>query len=147
MINIRDYQKSDFEATRNLMQQLVTLYKTKFDEKNWEMALKSREFSPQQRTLVAEYDGVVRGMCFIDVKWNEIGFIIGNIKNVIVDEQFRNKGISIKLLDAANEILNDMAVDKIQINVNIQVKEVIPLFEKFGYNQEYIAMSKLIQKK
>ncbi|MHA1129276.1 MAG: GNAT family N-acetyltransferase [Candidatus Helarchaeota archaeon] len=147
MIKIRDYQKNDFNATKQLMQQLVKIYKTDFDEKNWEMTLKSRQFSPQQRTLIAEYDGNIAGMCFIDVKWNEIGFIIGNIKNIIVDENYRNKGISIKLMDRANEILKEMAVDKIQINVNIEVKEVIPLFEKMGYHQEYVAMSKTIKKK
>lgn len=146
MIKIRDYQNNDFESTKNLMRQLVKLYKTDFDEKIWEMTLRQRRFSPQQRTLIAEYDSIIAGMCFIDVKWNEIGFIIGNIKNIIIDEKYRNKGISIALMEKANEILKDMAVDKIQINVNVEVKEVIPLFEKMGYKQEYIAMSKVIKK-
>ncbi len=146
MIKIRDYQNNDFEATKNLMRQLVKLYKIDFDEKIWEMTLRQRKFSPQQRTLIAEYDSIIAGMCFVDVKWNEIGFIIGNIKNIIVDEKYRNKGISIALMEKANEILKDMAVDKIQINVNIEVKEVIPLFEKMDYKQEYIAMSKVIKK-
>ena len=146
MIKIRDYQKIDFEATKKLMRQLVKLYKTEFDEKNWEITLRQREFSPQQRTLIAEYDNTVVGMCFIDVKWNEIGFIIGNIKNIIVDEEFRKKGISIELLKIANKILEEMAVDKIQINVNVEVKEVVPLFEKMGFKSEYIAMSRPIKK-
>jgi ribosomal protein S18 acetylase RimI-like enzyme len=146
MIKIRDYQNNDFEATKNLMRQLVKLYKIDFDEKIWEMTLRQRRFSPQQRTLIAECDNIIAGMCFVDVKWNEIGFIIGNIKNIIIDEKYRNKGISIALMEKANEILKDMAVDKIQINVNVEVKEVIPLFERMGYRQEYIAMSKVIKK-
>ncbi|HUX99468.1 MAG TPA: GNAT family N-acetyltransferase [Candidatus Deferrimicrobium sp.] len=147
MIIIREYKKEDFEATKKLMQQLVKLYKTEFDEHIWEITLRQRQFSPQQRTLIAEYDGIVSGMCFIDVKWNEIGVIIGNIKNIIVDEGYRNKGISIKLLNTAIEILTEMAVDKIQINVNVTVSETIPFFEKMGFKSEYIAMSRKIKKK
>ncbi len=148
MIKIRDYQKGDFEATKKLMRQLVKLYKTDFDEKAWDMTLRQRTFSPQQRTLVAEYDGKIVGMCFVDVKWNEIGFIIGNIKNVIVDENYRQKGIATELLKVANDILIEMGVDKIQINVNLAVKDhAIPLFEKMGFKREYIAMAKVIKKK
>jgi ribosomal protein S18 acetylase RimI-like enzyme len=147
MIKIRDYKKDDFEATKRLMQQLVKLYKTEFDEKSWELTLRQREFSPQQRTIVAEMEGKVVGMCFIDVKWNEIGFIIGNIKNVVVDETCRQKGIATEILNAANDILMDMAVDKIQINVNIEVKDhAIPLFQKMGFKPEYIAMSCVLKK-
>ena len=146
MIKVRDYQKADYDATIRLMKQLVKLYKTEFDEKNWEMTLRQRTFSPQQRTLVAEFDGTVAGMCFVDVKWNEIGFIIGNIKNIVVDETFRNHGISIKLLNEAINILTAMAVDRIQINVNVEVQNVVPFFEKIGFKQEYIAMSRSVKK-
>jgi len=146
MITVRDYQKDDFEATVNLMKQLVKLYKTQFDEKSWDMTLRQRMFSPQQRTLIAELDGVVAGMCFIDVKWNEIGVIIGNIKNIIVDEEYRNQGVSIELMNEAIKILTAMAVDKIQINVNVEVQNVVPLFEKMGFRQEYIAMSREVKK-
>jgi len=146
MIKVRDYQKADYEATIRLMKQLVKLYKTEFDEKNWEMTLRQRTFSPQQRTLVAEFDDTVAGMCFVDVKWNEIGFIIGNIKNIVVDETFRNHGISIKLLNEAINILTAMAVDRIQINVNVEVQNVVPFFEKIGFKQEYIAMSRSVKK-
>ncbi|MDD1776885.1 MAG: GNAT family N-acetyltransferase [Candidatus Helarchaeota archaeon] len=147
MIKIRDYQKADYQATIRLMKQLVELYKiTEFDEKNWEMTLRQRLFSPQQRTLIAEYEGKIAGMCFVDVKWNEIGFIIGNIKNIVVDENFRNRGISIKLLNEAIDILTAMAVDRIQINVNVEVQNVVPFFEKMGFKQEYIAMSRSVKK-
>ena len=146
MITIRDYQKGDYEATVELMKQLVELYKTSFDEKSWDITMRQRMFSPQQRTLIAEIDGEITGMVFIDVKWNEIGFVIGNIKNIIVDENSRNQGVSARLMDEAIEILTAMAVDKIQINVNTEVQDVIPFFEKMGFKQEYVAMSRMVKK-
>ncbi|MHA1265390.1 MAG: GNAT family N-acetyltransferase [Candidatus Helarchaeota archaeon] len=147
MIRIREYKKEDYEPTKRLMKQLLKLYKTDFDEKSWQLTLRHREFSPQQRTLVAEYDGEIRGMCFIDVKWNEIGIIVGDIKNVIVDEAYREKGIATELLNKAIDILTEMNVDKIKINVNLEVQDhAIPLFEKMGFTPEYIAMTRTIKK-
>ncbi|TFG04917.1 MAG: GNAT family N-acetyltransferase [Promethearchaeota archaeon] len=147
MIRIRDYQKRDYEATKDLMKQLLKLYRTDFDEKSWQLTLRHREFSPQQRTLLAENNGNIVGMCFVDVKWNEIGIIIGSIGNVIVEESQRERGIATELMNKAIDILTEMNVDKIKINVNLQVQDhAIPLFEKMGFSPEYIAMTRTIKK-
>ncbi|MHA1129275.1 MAG: GNAT family N-acetyltransferase [Candidatus Helarchaeota archaeon] len=142
MCLVRDYKPQDLESTVRLMQILSNLINVEFNEENWNHQIRIRCFDPQFRTLVAEEKGTVVGMCFADIKHDETGHFYGIIRNVIVDPQFRKKGVATNLIMKAIKIFADLKVNGIKVHVLEQIKDVIPLFEKFDFQCSTIIMEK-----
>jgi GNAT superfamily N-acetyltransferase len=142
MCIVRDYKYHDLECTVKLMQIMSNLINIEFDEQNWNQKIRIRCFEPQFRTLVAEENGIVVGMCFADIKRDETGLFYGIIRNVVVDPDFRKKGIAAKLILKAIQIFADLKVNGIRVHVLKQIKDVIPLFEKFDFRCSTIIMEK-----
>ncbi len=139
---IRDYKFQDLEKTSKLMRILSDLIDTEFDDNNWKHQIRIRCFNPQFRTLIAEEDEQVVGMCFADICHDEMGQIAGIIRNVIIDPSFRKRGIATKLILKAIQIFADLRVDRIKVYVLKQIKDVVPLFEKFDFRCSTILMEK-----
>ncbi|TFG04918.1 MAG: GNAT family N-acetyltransferase [Promethearchaeota archaeon] len=145
MCVVRDYKFQDFNKTAKLMNIMSDLVDIEFDEDSWKHMAKFRAFSPQFRTLIAEDDGCVIGMCFADVHRDETGQFHGIIRNVIVDPEFRNKGVASRLITEAVKLFVDLKVHSIRVQVLEQIKEVIHLFEKFDFRCTAIMLEKDVQ--
>ncbi|MHA1265391.1 MAG: GNAT family N-acetyltransferase [Candidatus Helarchaeota archaeon] len=146
MCIIRDYKIQDFDRTVKLMQILSDLIGIEFDEDNWKHMAKFRAFNPQFRTLIAEKNGTVVGMCFADVQRDETGQLIGLIRNVVVDPQYRKKGIASNLIAEALRLFVELKVNSIRVQVLEQIKDVIHLFEKMDFQCNAIILEKDVQK-
>jgi len=149
MCKVRDYKATDFEATINLMKMLSNLIGTPFNEENWKHIAKQRAFNPQYRTLIAEVEGNIAGMCFADIHRDESGLIHGLIRNVVVDPQFRGKGAASELIRTAIDIFRELEVHNIRVQVLEQMKDafsIIHLFEKFNFKRNAIVMEKDVLK-
>jgi len=142
MCIIRDYKHQDLESTTRLMQILSELIEVDFNEENWKHQARIRAFNPQFRTLIAEYNGCIAGMCFADIHQDETGQFYGLIRNVVVDPKFRKKGIATKLIAEAVNIFVNLKVNSIKVQVLEQIKDVIHLFEKFDFRCTAIVMEK-----
>lgn len=146
MVLVRDYKQQDLDATIKLMKVLSTVTKDPFDEENWQQQAKIRVFNPEYRTLLAEIDGTVVGMCFADVQRDERGLFHGVIRNVIVDPDYERKGIASQLISRAMRLFGELRVDSVQVQVSEEIKQVLHLFEKLGFECSRIVMEKDVVK-
>ena len=122
MIVIRDYETRDLEPTTELMTIFSDLLHVDFSEESWKHTAKLRAFEPQFRTFIAEEKKRVVGMCFADIQRDETGRFHGIIRNVVVDPEFRKKGIASKLIAEAVNFFLDLKVNSIRVQV---VEEII----------------------
>ena len=146
MVTIRDYKHKDLEATMELMKILSKRTDTEFDEDNWQQTARLRAFNPEFKTLIAENDGNLVGMCFADIQRDERGNFNGLIRNVVVDPQHERRGSASQLITSAMVLLRNLKVDSIQVQVTEQIKQVVNLFEKFGFKKSRIVMEKNVVK-
>jgi len=135
---IRDYKHQDLEDTIRLMKLLSNDLQIKFNEENWRHSTRDRAFIPEVRTLIAEENKKVVGMCFADIQRDELGQFHGLIRNVIVDPAYRNKEIASALIQHAVELFTDLKLNTARVEVSDQIKKVIPLFEKLNFKSSHI---------
>ncbi|MHA1732660.1 MAG: GNAT family N-acetyltransferase [Promethearchaeota archaeon] len=149
-IVIRTYRKSDHEATTQLMRELAETYNFEFDEAKWKETSGLRALGPGYKriTLIADLEGEVVGMGFVETKREETGDKVGFLAKWGVKKEFIGHGIGKRLFSRAIEILEKMGVDKIQINVaHDSNPKVLKLFEKVGFKPSYLALARTIEKK
>jgi GNAT superfamily N-acetyltransferase len=142
----RNYREDDYEATTELMRQLSATYKVKFDEEKWKKASRLRYFSPDSRgqTLIAEENGEVIGMGFISAKLESTGLYVGYLTDFILRKDYLGQGIGLKMAYKAIEILESWNVNRIRINILMEVKDyMLKLIEKIGFKPTYIVAEKI----
>jgi GNAT superfamily N-acetyltransferase len=144
----RTYREEDYEATTELMRQISEVYKGKFDEKKWKQASRLRYFSPDSRgqTIIAEENKQVVGMGFISAKLESTGLYIGYLNDFIVRKDYMGRGFGIDMAMKAIEILESWKVNRIRINILMEVKDyMLNLIEKIGFKPTYIVAEKIYQ--
>ena len=57
------------------------------------------------------------------------------ISNIAVFEEFRGKGIAVKLLQKAEEIALEKGLSKLSLYVEIDNSHAIRVYEKFGFHE------------
>ncbi len=148
-ITIRNYRKSDFDATTKLMRELSEIYGLGFDEEKWKDSSGLRLFSPgsSRMTIIAEMGGVVVGMGFIEIKTDPTGFKIGFLAHWGVSKDHLHKGVGRKLLDKAIAIMSRMGVHGIRINFGYDVNpRILRHVQSQGFKPVSIAVEKFLQK-
>ncbi|HMF31614.1 MAG TPA: GNAT family N-acetyltransferase, partial [Candidatus Lokiarchaeia archaeon] len=120
---IRNYQKSDYPATVRLFKELSEDYNFNFQEEKWKEESGLRLFSPgyKRMTLIAEIDGEVVGMGFIEVRAEPTGELMGYLSSWGVAKEYHRRGIGEKLLGKAVTILSGLNVDAIRLNFSYDV--------------------------
>ena len=148
-ITIRNYRKSDSEATTRIFRELAKDHKFVFEEDKWQEASGLRLFSPgsSRMTLIAEIDGVVVGLGFIEVKTEPTGEKIGYLSNWGVAKEYLGKGVGVKLMEKAFSILQKMSADAIRINFGYDVdKKLVDHVVSMGFMPLMIACEKIVKK-
>jgi len=133
MPKIRDYEYQDLRDTINLMKLLSEIIGMEFNEENWRHTAKYRAFNPEFRTLVAEEDNRIVGMCFADIQRDDTGRFHGLIRNVIVDPAYRGKNIASELIKEAINLFLDLKVNTVRVQVSDKIKDVTQVFEKLNF--------------
>ena len=148
-ITIRNYRKSDCEATMRILKDLSKDYNFVFEENKWQEASGLRLFSPgsARMTLIAELDGIVVGLGFIEVKTEPTGEKIGYLSNWGVAKEYLGKGVGVKLMEKAVNILQKMNAESIRINFGYDVnKKLLDHVISMGFKPVSIACEKIIKK-
>ncbi|OLS15109.1 MAG: hypothetical protein RBG13Loki_1244 [Promethearchaeota archaeon CR_4] len=148
-IFIRNYRKSDFDATTKLMRELSEIYNFGFDEEKWNESSGLRLFSPgsARMTLIAEMAGAVVGMGFIEVKTDPTGTKVGFLQNWGIAKEYHHKGVGRKLLDRAINIMEKMGVQVIRINFGYDINpKVLQHVQTQGFNPTSIMVEKVLKK-
>jgi len=144
----RTYREEDYQASTELMRHLSEAYKGDFDEKKWKQASRLRYFSPDSRgqTIIAEENKEVVGMGFISAKLESTGLYVGYLNDFIVRKDYMGRGLGIDMAMKAIEILESWKVNRIRINILMEVKDyMLNLVEKIGFKPTYIVAEKIYQ--
>ena len=126
------------------MKQLCKTYKTTFFQQEWELDLKYKFESNPDGVFIAETgnDHIV-GMILVDMGRDPYsGSQLAQLHNFVVDDKARHEGVGSVLLNAAIEFCNDQKVTRIQINARRENKNIIKLFEKFGFKELFLVMER-----
>lgn len=83
--------------------------------------------------LVAEEDGVVVGSCGVSDVCGE-----GNIDNVVVDKNYRNRGIATALMDETLRRGRERGIRDFTLEVRVSNLPAIRVYEKMGFVSEGI---------
>lgn len=147
-IIFRNYKEEDSKAATELMRQLSEAYKVKFDEKKWNDASRLRYFSPDSRgqTIIAENEETseVIGMGFISAKLESTGLYIGYLTDFVIRNDYIGRGIGIDMAFKAIEILESWNINRIRINILMEVKDyMLKLVEKVGFQPKYVVAEKI----
>ncbi|MHA1682960.1 MAG: GNAT family N-acetyltransferase [Promethearchaeota archaeon] len=153
-IHIRNYRKSDYQATLELMEEISEIFDFYFDKKKWNESAGLRSFQPgySRTTLIAEVeDGgkdVVVGMGFIELTKDANGLNIGYLSNWGVKKEFRKTGVGRLLAEKAIAMLTKMKADLIRIKIamNPNPEKVLKLVKAIGFEPKYIAVEKKIER-
>ncbi len=148
-ITIRNYRKSDSESTMQIFRNLAKDHKFVFEEDKWQDASGLRLFSPgsSRMTLIAELEGAVVGLGFIEVKTEPTGEKIGYLSNWGVAKEYLGKGVGAKLMEKALSILQKMNADAIRINFGYDVnKKLLNHVVSMGFTPVAIACEKSVKK-
>ncbi|MHA1368657.1 MAG: GNAT family N-acetyltransferase [Promethearchaeota archaeon] len=151
-IKIRNYRKSDYKDTLELMKEMSEIFSFYFDVHKWDESAGLRLFQPgySRTTLVAELEGVgIVAMGFIEMHKSPDGLNIGYLSNWGVRKKFRGHGIGRLLEEKAINILEKMGADLIRIKIALKPDptKILKLVEKVGFEPKYITVEKKINKK
>ena len=138
MINIREYTDRDYPATTDLMRKLTELLHEKFDEFRWRTSLLTRKTAQEGMFIAIEEEKVI-GMSFAEMKGPKEGSY-GYISSVIVDDDYRGKGVGELLIQKAILYLGRRGANTIRINVRKEAAGAAKLYEKIGFKEKYRVM-------
>ncbi|MHA1791123.1 MAG: GNAT family N-acetyltransferase [Promethearchaeota archaeon] len=150
-IIIRNYRKSDYQATLELMEEMSEIFEFYFDKNKWNESAGLRSFQPgySRTTLIAEVEGIgVVGMGFIELVRDVNGLNIGYLSNWGVKKQFRGLGVGRLLAKKAIAMLTKMKADLIRIKIamNPDPSRVLELVKAIGFEPKYITVEKKIDR-
>ncbi len=117
-IIIRNYRKSDYQETLEILKELSELYDMGFNEDKWKESSGLRQFKPnlKRMTLVAEFDSLVVALGVLEAKKSSLGEYIGYLESWATKKEYLGKGIGKILAERAIKLLRSWGVDRIRIN-------------------------------
>ena len=150
-IIIRNYRKSDYKETLEILKELSELYDMGFNEDKWRESSGLRQFKPNLKrlTLVAEVEGKVVALGVLEAKKTSLGEYIGYLESWATKKEYLGKGIGKILADRAMKLLRTWGVDRIRINFAYNGdKKVIDVICKGGdFKPIIIVLEKTFDKK
>jgi PhnO protein len=141
-MRFREATKTDFEFCLPLFQQLWPALRITGIDVNIQTVTKIKEVfyrllnNPNTRMILAEDDEQI--VALIDVNYRESLFYQGwvmIIEDLIVDENYRLKGIGTQLVRLAENIARQQGCLNIELNSDLYRKETHRFWEAIGYER------------
>ena len=95
--------------------------------------------------LVAEIDGAVAGYSYAGIEgtdWMSLRGPAGVIYDILVDPEYRRRGVGMQLLEAMIEVLQSRNTRQIVLSTADRNEEAQRLFERAGFRRTMIEMTK-----
>ena len=109
----------------------IAQMEAKYIECPWSESVLLDSFEQSEYVFIkAEEDGVLVGYGSVQIVFDE-----GNINNIAVDENFRNRGIASGILNNIIDICKQRGVTTLFLEVNERNEGAIALYKKFGFEQ------------
>ncbi|MDH4944982.1 ribosomal protein S18-alanine N-acetyltransferase [Sulfurimonas sp. C5] len=116
-------------AQSNDAKELFLLENRLFKEENYPLSLASFRYHIRHNFLyVAEVEEKIVGYVLVLIKRKT-----AKLYSIGIDEEFRGKGISTKLIIAALDKVAMLGFEKIVLEVRIDNKSALALYKKFGF--------------
>lgn len=123
---IRDLEERDIEAISRIEQDSFSM--------PWSAnAFRQLLSDSKSIYLVAEEDGIVVGSCGVSDICGE-----GNIDNVVVDQQYRGRGIATALMEETLRRGRERGIQAFTLEVRVSNLPAIRVYEKMGFVSEGI---------
>ncbi len=143
-IKVRTASIADIRAIRELMLQLYDYYGISFNEKRFEWGIKKRLKDRLQREgiLVAENitevgKSFIVGLLIAEILVNPVGEGEARITAIVVNNQYRNKGVGHFLVENAIEHLEKMGAEVIKLDLEEEFIKMLPYFKNMGFRSRY----------
>ena len=144
-----NFEKENREYDKKILgEKFWPFYPSKINEKEKEIWLKDLKKSFKNKNtnlLVVEVDEKIVGYSWLhtsSLKYLKPKKIVGYIEEFFLTEKFRGKGISTKLINETIKWFKERKVEFISLNVFSNNKDVIGIYEKFGFKPFSICMKK-----
>lgn len=143
-MKIRKATQEDFDEVFNLLKQLWANSKLNYDL--LKIAYNKAVYSEVQKLIVGESMDNIIGFCSLTIKNNlwQAGNL-GHIDELIVDNNYRGKGIGSKLMDEITRIAKENQCKRIELDSAFNRKEAHRFYENQGYENRAYLFSKEIQ--
>ena len=131
--NIRELKISDYYLNYyNLLNQLSITSKKKCSFEEYGLIWKNIHENPNHYIFVIEEDNKIVGSITIIIEYKFIhnNSCIGHIEDVVVDKDFRGKGLSKKLIEHCLNLAKIKNCYKVILNCD---KDKIELYQKYGF--------------
>jgi ribosomal protein S18 acetylase RimI-like enzyme len=142
MVSIRLANESDVNAIFDLIKELAIFEKAEFELINTPEQLLKDGFkdTPSFICIVAEDNQSIVGMSFLYVRYSTWKGRVLYLEDLIVKDNFRNKGIGTQLMNATIEFAKSNNYKRIQWQVLDWNTEAIRFYKKFNaqFDSEWI---------
>ena len=142
MVSIRLANESDVNAIFDLIKELAIFEKAEFELINTPEQLLKDGFKdkPSFICIVAEDNQSIVGMSFLYVRYSTWKGRVLYLEDLIVKENFRNKGIGTQLMNATIEFAKSNNYKRIQWQVLDWNTDAIRFYKKFNsqFDSEWI---------
>jgi ribosomal protein S18 acetylase RimI-like enzyme len=142
MVSIRLANESDVNAIFDLIKELAIFEKAEFELINTPEQLLKDGFNdtPSFICIVAEDNQSIVGMSFLYVRYSTWKGRVLYLEDLIVKDNFRNKGIGTQLMNATIEFAKSNNYKRIQWQVLDWNTEAIRFYKKFNaqFDSEWI---------
>lgn len=146
MTLIRPMQAGDFQAIQQLILQLTNAVESShtITQNQLENVLEYICEKPEMYlTLVAEEENVVVGM--LSLVFYRVWFHPGGtalITELVVDQNFRGKGIGAQLMDEAVKAAKTRGMDEIEVGTERENTGAQRFYRRCGFDEEFVLLSK-----
>jgi glucosamine-phosphate N-acetyltransferase len=142
-INIRYVTETDFSEIFCLLEQLWPNKKLDFDKM---LFVFNRNLTADYKRLIcAEINSKIVGFCSLTIKdnlWQQ--GLLGNVDELVIDEQFRCKGIGTSLMEKITEIAKQTGCVQIELDSALHRIQAHTFYRNLGFESRAYLFSKSI---
>ena len=137
MLTFREIQKKDIPEVWKLLEQLKPISEIELKDFTPDIDDAWTEFNSIGIVGVDKGKIIAYGSLVIESKIR--GYLSGQIEDVVVDRNYRGKGVGEKLIDEINKKANKVGCYRVTLFCK---EELVPFYSKNGYQVNNIVMKK-----
>lgn len=137
---IRDLKKKDVEELSNFKKSSA---KISFPDSDLNIEIFKRNLlkSNPEFIKIVEDNKIVVGYIWLGIKKVDVGKY-GIIRNLFIKENYRGKGLALKLMKLAEEYFKNIGIKKIRLTITLTNEASMNLCKKLGYKEKRIILEK-----
>jgi GNAT superfamily N-acetyltransferase len=140
-LSIRNFETSDFDQVFELLKQLWSYKELDYD--GMKKMLDHNLTSPDHFYIVAAHGPRVIGFCSLTVKHNLwLQDLLGNVDEMVVDENYRGQGIGKKLMQRITEIAVQNNCKQLELESSFHREKAHTFYEELGFEKRAFLFSK-----